>query len=145
MSNCNKSASTKSNCNKSFCNKSFSNRVSAAVSASICAVALALTPEARATDVGGPITSDTTWTLAGSPYVAISTVTIRNGATLTIEAGVEVRFNQDLGIIIGHVSEGLELAAVGIPPQAHRLAIGGRIFQRFDQFFITGHRARFYW
>ena len=93
---------------------SFCNRVSAAVSASICAVALALTPEARATDVGGPITSDTTWTLAGSPYVAISTVTIRNGATLTIEAGVEVRFNQDLGIIIGHVSEGLgTLRALG--------------------------------
>jgi len=36
-------------------------------------------------------------------------------------------------------------SAVGIPPQAHWPAIGGRIFRWFDRFFIASHRARFYW
>ena len=40
------------------------------------------------TDVGGPITSSTTWDLAGSPYVVTSDVTVQNGAVLTIEPGV---------------------------------------------------------
>ena len=51
------------------------------------------TPTARATDVCGPIFSDTTWTLAGSPYVATCAVLVQEGVTLTIEPGVEVRFN----------------------------------------------------
>lgn len=49
------------------------------------------TPTAQADEVGGIIDTDTTWTLAGSPYVMTDTVTIIPGVTLTIEAGVEVR------------------------------------------------------
>ena len=51
-----------------------------------------------ATYVSGTITQDTTWTLAGSPYIVTNVVTVRssnpNGptVTLTIEPGVEVRF-----------------------------------------------------
>jgi len=44
------------------------------------------------TIVGGDITTDTTWTKAGSPYTATSDVSIAAGATLTVEPGVEVRF-----------------------------------------------------
>ena len=118
MSNCNKSASTKSNCNKSFCNKSFSNRVSAAVSASICAVALALTPVAGATDVGGPIFSNTTWTAANSPYIVTSAIIIGANATLTIQPGVIVKFNAGLGITVGSVSFGVgTLKALGTSSQ----------------------------
>ncbi|MEA3357400.1 MAG: right-handed parallel beta-helix repeat-containing protein, partial [Patescibacteria group bacterium] len=42
----------------------------------------------------GYIDSDETWTLAGSPHI-IQSVTRVRGATLTIEPGVEVRFNKD--------------------------------------------------
>jgi hypothetical protein len=42
------------------------------------------------TQVGGVISSDTTWTLANSPYKLSGSVTINGGVTLTIEPGVEV-------------------------------------------------------
>lgn len=45
------------------------------------------------TEVGGPIVSDTTWTLANSPYVVTSSVQVMTGVTLTIQAGVMVKFN----------------------------------------------------
>jgi len=48
---------------------------------------------AWATDVSGSISSNTTWDLAGSPYVVTSSITIDHGVTLTIDAGVTVRFN----------------------------------------------------
>jgi parallel beta-helix repeat protein len=57
------------------------------------------------TYVGGPITSDSTWTLAGSPYIVTSSVTVypptAGVVTLRIEAGVEVRFNPATGLNIG--------------------------------------------
>ena len=49
--------------------------------------ALAASP---ASHVGGDITEDTTWTLAGSPYQVDSYVKVLAGVTLTIEAGVVV-------------------------------------------------------
>ena len=51
-----------------------------------------------ATDVSGAINSNTTWTLANSPYVVTGNVLIANGVTLTIEAGVTVKVNSDLYI-----------------------------------------------
>jgi hypothetical protein len=52
----------------------------------------------------GTITSDETWTLEGSPHIIQGLTTVKNNATLTIEPGVEVRFNKDAGnrsLIIG--------------------------------------------
>ena len=40
------------------------------------------------TPVGWLICSDTTWDLAGSPYIVTDTVIILNDATLTIDPGV---------------------------------------------------------
>ncbi|MGQ9625574.1 MAG: right-handed parallel beta-helix repeat-containing protein, partial [Anaerolineae bacterium] len=51
------------------------------------------TPVSAQTPVTGDITSSETWTPAGSPYIVLTnTVSVRNGAVLTIQPGVEVRF-----------------------------------------------------
>ncbi len=47
------------------------------------------------TEVGGPIISDTTWTLANSPYIVVASVEVWQGVTLTIQPGVVVKFNKD--------------------------------------------------
>lgn len=53
-----------------------------------------------ATDVSGPVIANTVWALAQSPYTVTGDVIVQNGATLTIEPGVVVRFNQDKSLII---------------------------------------------
>lgn len=47
------------------------------------------------TPVGGTINVNTTWTLANSPYLVTSGVTVNAGVTLTVEPGVVVKFNSD--------------------------------------------------
>ena len=51
------------------------------------------------TNESGIINSDTTWTMANNPYNFAGSVTVNQGATLTIEAGVTVNmFNFDLQV-----------------------------------------------
>jgi hypothetical protein len=45
------------------------------------------------TNVGGVISSNTQWTVANSPYIVTDTVVILPNVTLTIEPGVEVKFD----------------------------------------------------
>ena len=52
--------------------------------------------QAHATDVGGQILTDTTWTLAGSPYNITALIQIAEGVTLTVEPGVTVNGNNDI-------------------------------------------------
>ena len=59
-----------------------------------------LLPTVGATYVEGEITMDTVWTLVDSPFILSGNVTVREGATLTIEPGVEVRFGGRFSIII---------------------------------------------
>jgi hypothetical protein len=62
------------------------------------------------TNVSGTISTDTTWSLADSPYIVTSGITVKgtDGAdgitTLTIEPGVEVRFNRYQKLTIGAAS-----------------------------------------
>ncbi len=56
--------------------------------------------QAQASDVSGPITVDTTWRLADSPINVVGSVQIRNGASLIIESGVEVRFLAETALLV---------------------------------------------
>lgn len=57
------------------------------------------------TNVSGGIYSNTTWTLANSPYIVTDTVVVFPGVTLTIEPGVVVKFDSAITLEIrqGHL------------------------------------------
>ena len=59
---------------------------------SILSIVILATFASAQTNVSGPISKDSTWTLAKSPYVVIATFTVNNGFTLKIDSGVVVRF-----------------------------------------------------
>jgi parallel beta-helix repeat protein len=57
--------------------------------------------EAEGTDVnGGHIDLDTTWTKAQSPYIIKGDVVVDLGSTLTIEPGVEVKFQDSFNLFV---------------------------------------------
>ena len=64
------------------------------------------------TIVDSHIVADTTWTKAGSPYVVTIQLDVYPDVTLTIEPGVEVKFNSGCDLDIYG-----ELIAVGTPTQ----------------------------
>jgi hypothetical protein len=68
-------------------------------------------PAAASTPVGGWITTDTAWDIAGSPYIVVANVHVREGATLTIDPGVEVRFDPSQSLIV----DSSHVVAVGTP------------------------------
>ncbi len=62
--------------------------------------------------VSGQINANTTWTMANSPYTVFSDVTVADGVTLTIQAGVQVNFSQYTSLIVNG-----NLKAVGTATQ----------------------------
>ena len=68
---------------------------------------LPASPAHAETLVSGVISSNTTWTLAGSPYVITDTVQIPEGVTLSIDPGVAVRSSDgvaDMFLVHGTLS-----------------------------------------
>ena len=45
------------------------------------------------TNVSGVISTNTTWTKAGSPYIITNNLLVNSGVTLTVDPGVTVKFN----------------------------------------------------
>ena len=62
--------------------------------------AIASTLGYSSTNVGGPISTNTTWTLAGSPYIVSADVLLLMGVSLTIEPMVTVKFGNGTSIIV---------------------------------------------
>src|ERR1700726_477208 len=48
--------------------------------------------DAQATNVTSNITTNTEWTVAGSPYVIMNAIAVSSGVTLTVDPGVVVQF-----------------------------------------------------
>lgn len=49
-------------------------------------------------NVGGTVAANTTYTLSNSPYIVTSSLTINPGVTLTVQSGVEIKFNSGVGL-----------------------------------------------
>src|SRR5258705_851831 len=64
------------------------------------------------TNVSGFINANTTWNLAGSPYIVVGNALLSHGYTLTIEPGVIVKFNDSTALQIDG-----ELIAIGTANQ----------------------------
>lgn len=75
-------------------------RVITAFLMAMAAVAVIPSSAVAATHVGGIITTDTTWALAGTPYIMDASVTVQEGVTLTIEPGVRVETSCDCGLFV---------------------------------------------
>src|SRR5438105_14890689 len=76
------------------------------------------------TNVSGGIFSNTTWTLANSPYIVVDTVVVFPGVTLTIEPGVVVKFannkrleiRQATLVAIGTVTDSITFTSNSLTP-----------------------------
>ncbi len=92
------------------------------LSAVILITAISLT--AKATNVSGGIYSNTTWTLANSPYIVVDTVVVFPGVTLTIEPGVVVKFDdhkrldirQATLIAVGTITDSITFTSNSLTP-----------------------------
>ncbi len=84
-------------------------RRSALTAAGLLLALLAPVLPAQAVNVCGPITTNTTWDISGSPYTLTCDVRVLSGATLTIDPGVTVLFQPSTSL----VAEGGVINAIG--------------------------------
>lgn len=88
--------------------------------------AVCAAPVGAETIITGNVTTNTTWNVAGSPYIIEgSVIKVRFGSTLTVEPGVEVRFEPgcvlttDIGcsiVAIGTASDGIVFTSNAVSP-----------------------------
>lgn len=58
------------------------------------------------TNIDANVNSSQTWTVAGSPYIITGNRIILGGAIVTVDAGVEIRFNAATSLTVGSSSAG---------------------------------------
>lgn len=78
----------------------------------ICTCSLLAHFASAQTNVSGFINANTTWTLAGSPYIVTGNALLSQGFTLTIDPGVVVKFGTSNALQIDG-----QLIAIGTPTQ----------------------------
>jgi len=61
---------------------------------------LTLIPSHAQTDVSGIISTSTTWTASGSPYIISGNVIVPSELTLIVESDVVVRFQSNTGLYV---------------------------------------------
>ena len=86
----------------------------AVLAASDQAISQAQPAAPTATYINSNITTDTTWTKTGSPYIVTANIAVEPGATLTIEPGVEVWIGETLYF---GVWSGASVIAKGTPTE----------------------------
>jgi hypothetical protein len=52
------------------------------------------------TNVSGVIATNTSWSVNNSPYIVTGNILINSGITLTIDPGVTIKFNDNIGIVV---------------------------------------------
>lgn len=78
------------------------------------------------TNVSGGIFSNTTWTVANSPYIVTDTIVVFPGVTLTIQPGVQVKFTsntrleirQSRLIALGTITDSITFTSNALSPTA---------------------------
>ena len=73
-------------------------------------------PAPTTTQITGDVVTNTTWARSQSPFEVTKRFAVKSGAILTIEAGVEVRFQRNTGLTVGKGTAG-SLVAVGTAAQ----------------------------
>jgi hypothetical protein len=63
-------------------------------------IGLLVTGLSYGTDVSGIISTNTTWNLAGSPYIVTADITVNSGVTLTVDPNVIVKFNSARTLVV---------------------------------------------
>ena len=66
----------------------------------------------------GEVTVDTTWTAANSPYIVKTNVTVRDGATLTVEPNATILFDENVMLTIegSFIANGTNDSFIGLGP-----------------------------
>jgi len=55
---------------------------------------------AAQTEVDGDIDTDTIWSITGSPYIVPSSLDLLSGVSLTVDPGVEIRFQFGIQMVV---------------------------------------------
>ncbi len=88
--------------------------VAVALLAACAGIALTATDASADTIINNNILVNTTWTVGGNPYIIQkSIVEVKNGSTLTIDPGVEVRFQANTRIVTVTPSSIVAVGALG--------------------------------
>lgn len=99
------------------------------------AVGLAITASLHAANVGGSITTDITWTEAGSPHVITQTLVVQSGVTLTLQPGAAVHLAGGVDLV---VTNGGRLLAEGTAEKPVRFSRPPGVRKRWGGIVIEG-------